>query len=145
MTNDELALRLAEHLRQMDALFVLAEMPLQDTAQPKLPGELLKLEKRSPRWLQNMFKVQRPAAWYVLINKWDRRGRVNDALPESDYNAAQEFLFKEEGASHRALANASRNAVGHENFHAFAVSAFGEHVVTQTEAACSNALGRSCR
>jgi hypothetical protein len=131
MTNDELASRLAEHLRHMNAVFVLAEMPA-PRAVGTLPEELLKLQQAFALLASNRADAAAPTGLVgLLINKWDRRGRLNDGHADEGAAAVCAFLDEDTGASHRALAHTLSNAVGSENFHAFAVSAFGDHVAIE--------------
>lgn len=133
LTDDGMAKRLREHLRTMDGILVLAEVPRPDEDQSlPLSAELHKLEQAFAI-LKNESKegptLDIPLA--LLINKWDRRSPLRYTSPENEYRELVHFLETKPEPPHRALVDALRNSVTRDNFQVFPVSAFGEHELTR--------------
>jgi len=136
--------RLSQHMAEMDAILVLAEVPRSDKNE-KLPDEFGTLEKAFTAIANRRAKTettQRRAILGLVINKWDRLGFVpNSSYDEAKYEEEVKRLnaglngppFKTANgndcslSSHQALANALKNNVGgqQESFASFPVSAFG--------------------
>jgi len=136
--------RLSQHMAEMDAILVLAEVPRSDKNE-KLPDELGTLEKAFTAIANRRAKTEttpRRAILGLVINKWDRLGFVpNSSYDEAKYEEEVKRLnaglngppFKTANgndcslSSHQALSNALKNNVGgqQESFASFPVSAFG--------------------
>ena len=136
--------RLSQHMAEMDAILVLAEVPRSDE-NDKLPDELGTLEAAFTAIANMRAKTestQQRAILGLIVNKWDRLGFVpSSAYDEASYAEEVQRLntglngppFKTANgkdcslSSHQALANALRNNVGglQESFACFPVSAFG--------------------
>lgn len=133
LSNDEMARRLREHLRTMDGILVLAEVPRpEDEANWTLSEELLKLQQAFAI-LKNESRegptLDLPLA--LLFNKWDRRSSLRYTTPENEYLELHRFLEKKPEPPHKALVDALKYSVTRENFQIFPVSAFGEHEFTR--------------
>lgn len=133
ISDDGMAKRLREHLRAMDGILVLAEIPRPEEEDGRpLSAELLKLEQAFAI-LKNENKegptLDIPLA--LLINKWDRRSSFRYTTPENEYRELQHFLNKKPEPPHKGLVDALKNSVTKDNFQVFPVSAFGEHELTR--------------
>jgi hypothetical protein len=126
---ETLAARLREHMKECDALLILAEAPHPGNPIP-LAGELVRLQSAFALLLDEKSAGPREN-WpvVVLFNKWDRRG----VLPSSATSdrVVSEFLQQDPPPPHASLVDAVINAVGDENVRCFPVSAFGGHEVRE--------------
>lgn len=124
----ELAKNLRDHMRTLDGLLVLAEVP---RAKPGDTPHVEDLEKLKGAFL--LLTNERAAGpqvdWPIalLFNKWDRRPEYAQNENASLSELVNAFLNQTPPPPHASLVDTLRNAVGAENIRCFPVSAFGAH------------------
>lgn len=125
VSDDLLATRLRQHLRECDGLLVLAEVPRPDGSVGR--ADELNRIGRAFALLRDEGSVglADSVAVALVVNKWDRRGDRVDAA------ALEDFLGGEDAEPHRRLRDALRTR-NPENFRTFATSAFGRSGATES-------------
>jgi len=123
-TADQQALCLREHCKGVDGLLVLAPAPLPGVETVRLAEELYRLQQAFAELKGQMEHF--PLS--LLITKWDRRGLSDQQDDDTREKALKQFLVGPPEPPHAILAQVLRNAVGANNFHVRAVSAFGAAV-----------------
>jgi hypothetical protein len=134
-SDDDLAVKLREHMVAMDGILVLAEAPHRGEPLGELYQELEKLRRAFAKLRDQ--KRERPlpeTPIALLINKWDRYSQVarwNSDTKRICYNPeeldreVQDFLQGNPEPPHRSLADMLAGPEDHDNFKTFALSAFG--------------------
>ena len=124
---DDLAEKLRAHMENLDALLVLAPFP-SPSADAGIPQQLHGLEGALSLLHKDKNRPP-PIPIAFIVNKWDYRGPINHDDYEAEQQALLDFLDSEgKTTGHTNLRNhLSSLADDDDNFHAFAVSAFGEH------------------
>ncbi|MBU0484326.1 MAG: hypothetical protein KKB30_07415 [Proteobacteria bacterium] len=133
ISDDEMVLRLHDHINSMDGILVLAEAPRPGRDPQPLSNELHKLEQAFVilKGTNNEGPILNvPVA--LLINKWDRISTIDHANFLNEQKKLDEFLAGTPEPPHLSLINTLRNSVTAKNFHVFPVSAFGEYEFTAT-------------
>lgn len=129
MTDHAKTQRLWEYMSAVDGLLVLAETPWPGNEGGALWSELRQLTEALHN-LDNRRAHTRSARRQVvpvalLVNKWDRRGALDYAHPETEHRALQQFLYGKDEPPHRQLFHVLQSVTG-GHCAIFPVSAFGE-------------------
>jgi|GEM_PF-3627642 len=138
ISGDEMAVRLQAHLRDMDGILVLAEVPRdQEGDNLELAAELHRLEQAFVTMRSRGLcsgDTDTPVA--LLLNKWDRLSEIDHDHPDREERILEDFLNKTPSPPHQGLANVLKNSVSQKNFRIFPVSAFGSACLVCDETSC---------
>lgn len=159
LSDHENAKLLIEHLKDMDALLVLAPAPRPGDPDPKLSDDLLAITRTFKSFCEKAgeHKTQLDKPVVMLVNMWDRIYGKKFSAPEfgvaatlpgngssiqlskllnmnSEQQRLQQLLDSDSLRSHRALYNALNNSLPERDFAVFPVSAIGfcEKVTTDS-------------
>ena len=150
LSDHENAKLLTEHLKDMDALLVLAPAPRSGDPDPKLSDDLLAITRTFKSFCEKAgeHKTHLDKPVVMLVNMWDRMYGQKFSAPEfsmaatlpgndsgvqsskslnmdSEQHRLQQLLDSDLLRSHRALHNALKNSLPERDFAIFPVSAIG--------------------
>jgi len=129
VSEEEIAKNLRKHLNESDGLLILAEAPFPETDTKPLAKSLQQLQEAFTI-LENDRGNNRFPPLVLLLNKWDRRSRIEYEHWEMEAQELDVFLAGKDEESRKlpygGLAHLLRNCA-EGDFHAFPVSAFGDY------------------
>jgi hypothetical protein len=133
-SQSELAVHLRGLLREMDALIMLAEIPMRGQDSIELNNTLHGLLRVFALIVEQRKEPTRQIPIVLCVNKWDRTGHLNaEATPESQNQLLESFLASVPPPFHQNILNALRPAVGDGRLKAFPVSACSPRSVDSGE------------
>jgi hypothetical protein len=118
----DLAAVLLNHLETIDGLLILIEAPRGERYDPDQIRDILLMAEGFAE-----LKTDRAVPVALLVTKWDRRARLEDATPKAEDERLAALLDSGAVPALTRLRDTIRNAVGETNTRAFPVSAFGGH------------------